>query len=96
MEQLTGDVAKIWCCSLGGELTSIDEVGRGKTNLACLYCGGSLIAKKGNVRRSNFSGVADHKRKDNPDPHFFVETLIALERFDSEAGKHNKVGCINS
>jgi len=24
-----------------GELTSIDEVARGKTNLACLYCGGS-------------------------------------------------------
>jgi hypothetical protein len=27
---LKGDVAKIWCCSLGGELTSIDEVVREK------------------------------------------------------------------
>jgi hypothetical protein len=35
-----------------GELTSIDEVVRGKTNLACLYCGGSLTAKKGGRERT--------------------------------------------
>jgi len=33
-----------------GELASIDEVARGKTNLACLYCSGSLTAKKGSVK----------------------------------------------
>jgi len=38
-----------------GELTSIDEVGRGKTNLACLYCGGSLTAKKGSVKEHHFA-----------------------------------------
>jgi hypothetical protein len=39
----------------GGELTSIDEVARGKTNLACLYCGGSLTAKKGSVKEHHFA-----------------------------------------
>src|SRR4028118_1355704 len=38
-----------------GELTSIDEVTRGKTNLACLYCGGSLTAKKGSVKEHHFA-----------------------------------------
>jgi len=38
-----------------GELTSIEEVGRGKTNLACLYCGGSLTAKKGSVKEHHFA-----------------------------------------
>jgi len=38
-----------------GELTSIDEVVRGKTNLACLYCGGSLTAKKGSVKEHHFA-----------------------------------------
>ena len=39
--------------ALSGELTSIDEVVRGKTNLACLYCGGGLTAKKGAVERTS-------------------------------------------
>jgi hypothetical protein len=38
-----------------GELTSIDEVVRGKTNLACLYCGGGLTAKKGSVKEHHFA-----------------------------------------
>jgi hypothetical protein len=41
--------------ALSGELTSIDEVGRGKTNLVCLYCGGSLTAKKGSVKEHHAS-----------------------------------------
>ena len=41
--------------ALSGELTSIDEVVRGKTNLACLYCGGGLTAKKGNVKEHHFA-----------------------------------------
>jgi hypothetical protein len=38
-----------------GELTSIDEVVRGKTQLTCLYCGGSLTAKKGSVKEHHAS-----------------------------------------
>ncbi|WP_265236135.1 hypothetical protein [Lyngbya sp. CCAP 1446/10] len=38
-----------------GELAGIDDVGRGKTNLACLYCGGGLTAKKGSVKEHHFS-----------------------------------------
>ena len=41
-----------------GELTSIDEVVRGKSNLACLYCGGSLTAKKGSVKEHHASAQA--------------------------------------
>jgi hypothetical protein len=41
--------------ALSGELTGIDEVARGKTNLACLYCGGSLTAKKGSVKEHHFA-----------------------------------------
>src|SRR4028118_173497 len=41
--------------ALSGELTSIDEVGRGKTNLTCLYCGGGLTAKKGSVKEHHFA-----------------------------------------
>jgi hypothetical protein len=38
-----------------GELRSIDEVVRGKTQLTCLYCGGSLTAKKGSVKEHHFA-----------------------------------------
>ncbi len=41
--------------AVSGELTSIDEVVRGKTNLACLYCGGSLTAKKGSMKEHHFA-----------------------------------------
>jgi len=43
-----------------GELTGIDEVVRGKTQLTCLYCGGSLTAKKGSVKEHHASA---HARK---------------------------------
>ena len=43
-----------------GELTSIDEVVRGKTQLTCLYCGGSLTAKKGGRERTS---LRTHARK---------------------------------
>ena len=42
-----------------GELTSIDEVVRGKTNLACLYCGGGLTAKKGSVKEHHFAHTGE-------------------------------------
>nr|WP_172189036.1 GIY-YIG nuclease family protein [Microcoleus asticus] len=38
-----------------GELASIDEVVRGKTQLTCLYCGGGLTAKKGSVKEHHFA-----------------------------------------
>src|SRR4028118_2043301 len=38
-----------------GELASIDEAVRGKTQLTCLYCGGSLTAKKGSVKEHHFA-----------------------------------------
>src|SRR4028118_2040984 len=41
--------------ALSGELTGIDEVVRGKTNLVCLYCGSSLTAKKGSVKEHHFA-----------------------------------------
>ena len=45
--------------ALSGELTSIDEVARGKTNLACLYCGGGLTAKKGSVKEHHFAHTGE-------------------------------------
>ena len=45
--------------ALSGELTGIDEVGRGKTNLACLYCGGGLTAKKGSVKEHHFAHTGE-------------------------------------
>jgi hypothetical protein len=42
-----------------GELTGIDEVVRGKTNLACLYCGGGLTAKKGSVKEHHFAHAGE-------------------------------------
>ncbi|MCC3625090.1 GIY-YIG nuclease family protein [Microcoleus sp. PH2017_36_ELK_O_B] len=38
-----------------GNLVSIDEVARGKTQLTCLYCGGGLTAKKGSVKEHHFA-----------------------------------------
>lgn len=38
-----------------GELASIDEVVRGKSQLTCLYCGGELTAKKGNIKEHHFA-----------------------------------------
>ncbi|MEG4494864.1 GIY-YIG nuclease family protein [Microcoleus sp. D3_18_C4] len=43
----------------GGELAGIDEVVRGKTNLACLYCGGGLTAKKGKVKEHHFAHTGE-------------------------------------
>ena len=46
-----------------GNLTSIDEVLRGKTNLACLYCGGGLAAKKAGLTQ-----LAHGDECDRPNP----------------------------
>jgi hypothetical protein len=43
----------------GGELAGIDDVERGKTNLACLYCGGGLTAKKGLVKEHHFAHTGE-------------------------------------
>ncbi|MEG4584553.1 GIY-YIG nuclease family protein [Microcoleus sp. MOSTC5] len=42
-----------------GELTGIDEVVRGKTQLTCLYCGGGLTAKKGSVKEHHFAHTGE-------------------------------------
>jgi hypothetical protein len=39
-------IYKIRSCYLGDELTGIHEVARGKTNLACLYCGVGALASQ--------------------------------------------------
>ena len=55
---LKGELLTMWLkfgVAPSGKLTSIDEVVRGKTNLACLYCGGSLTAKKGSVKEHHFA-----------------------------------------
>ncbi len=43
----------------GGELAGIDDVERGKTQLACLYCGGFLTAKKGSVKEHHFAHTGE-------------------------------------
>ena len=55
---LKGELLTMWLkfgVAPSGELTGIDEIVRGKTNLACLYCGGSLTAKKGSVKEHHFA-----------------------------------------
>ena len=42
-----------------GELAGIDDVARGKTHLACLYCGGGLTAKKGSVKEHHFAHTGE-------------------------------------
>jgi hypothetical protein len=42
-----------------GELAGIDDVARGKTHLACLYCGGGLTAKKGAVKEHHFAHTGE-------------------------------------
>jgi len=42
-----------------GELASIDEVVRGRTQLTCLYCGGGLTAKKGSVKEHHFAHTGE-------------------------------------
>ncbi|MEG4008244.1 GIY-YIG nuclease family protein [Microcoleus sp. Pol11C1] len=60
--RLKGELLTMWLkfgVALSGELTSIDEVVRGKTNLACLYCGGGLTAKKGSVKEHHFAHTGE-------------------------------------
>lgn len=38
-----------------GNLISVEDVPKGKTNLICLYCGGPLTAKKGKVKVHHFA-----------------------------------------
>ncbi|WP_413168128.1 GIY-YIG nuclease family protein [Capilliphycus salinus ALCB114379] len=57
-----------------GCLKSVDDVGRGKTNLTCLYCGGQLTAKKGPIKSHHFAHTGEtckpvsirHKTKQFP------------------------------
>ncbi|MGB3510936.1 MAG: GIY-YIG nuclease family protein [Microcoleaceae cyanobacterium] len=42
-----------------GYLVSIDEIGSGKTNLTCLYCGGGLTARKGRIKEHHFAHTGE-------------------------------------
>lgn len=42
-----------------GELVSIDQVPRGKIEARCPYCGGELLAKKGNIKIHHFAHAGD-------------------------------------
>ncbi|MEG4329810.1 GIY-YIG nuclease family protein [Microcoleus sp. herbarium5] len=56
--RLKGELLTMWLkfgVAPDGNLASIDEVVRGKTQLTCLYCGGSLTAKKGSVKEHHFA-----------------------------------------
>jgi hypothetical protein len=60
--RLLGELLTMWLkfgVAPSGELASIDEVARGKTNLACLYCGGGLTAKKGSVKEHHFAHTGE-------------------------------------
>src|SRR6185369_14590010 len=52
-----------------GELFYIDDVPRGRTALACPYCGGPLIAKKGEIKAPHFAHLGetclDSEREDD-------------------------------
>ncbi len=37
------------------KLVAIEDVGRGKSNLICPYCGKALIAKKGRIKEPHFA-----------------------------------------
>jgi hypothetical protein len=59
---LKGELLAMWLkygVAPSGELAGIDDVARGKTNLACLYCGGGLTAKKGNVKEHHFAHTGE-------------------------------------
>ncbi|MEG4496633.1 GIY-YIG nuclease family protein [Microcoleus sp. F10-C6] len=56
--RLKGELLTMWLkfgVAPDGNLVSIDEVARGKTQLTCLYCGGGLTAKKGSVKEHHFA-----------------------------------------
>ncbi|MEG3918528.1 GIY-YIG nuclease family protein [Microcoleus sp. T3_A4] len=59
---LLGELLLMWLkygVAPGGELTGIDGVVRGKTQLTCLYCGGGLTAKKGSVKEHHFAHTGE-------------------------------------
>ena len=59
---LLGELLTMWLkfgVAPDGNLVSIDEVARGKTQLTCLYCGGGLTAKKGSVKEHHFAHTGE-------------------------------------
>ena len=62
------------------ELIHIDYAPRGKTTLLCPYCGGDLLAKKGDVNIHHFAHEGKTcKAANRPDDHL---ALPAFDRFD--------------
>lgn len=64
----------------GGELVHIDQVRRGKTDLACPYCAGLLLAKKPATMSAHFAHVAATCRAARSRAERF--SLPAYDRFD--------------
>ena len=66
--------------SLDNCLVSIDEVGRGSTNLACPYCGGPLIAKKGYKKEYHFAHASETCKETSGDRQ--LPQLPAYDKFN--------------
>lgn len=78
-----------------GALVRIDGVGRGRTGLKCPYCGGPLLAKKGEIKAPHFahegdtcaasvSGNASLPAYDSFELHIPGKVLNDLRRFASD------------
>lgn len=63
-----------------GELVHIDQAIRGKTELACPYCGGQLLARKGDKVAYHFAHAGETCRQADRDPDEVA--LPAYDRFD--------------
>jgi hypothetical protein len=63
-----------------GELIYIDQVPRGQTSLACPYCNGALIAKKGDVISHHFAHAGETCRQVERDQE--IISLPAYDRFN--------------
>lgn len=61
-----------------GELIYIGQVGRGRTELHCPYCGGLLVARKGQVKAPHFAHAGETCRQAKRDT-----DVIAIPAYDN-------------
>jgi hypothetical protein len=61
-----------------GELIYIDQVPRGQTNLHCPYCGGLLLARKGQIKAPHFAHAGETCRQAERD-----QDAISLPIYDN-------------
>src|SRR5687767_8009131 len=60
------------------ELIYIDQVSRGQTDLHCPYCGGLLLARKGQIKTHHFAHAGETCRQAERD-----QEVIALPMYDN-------------